>query len=138
MTEHRKVSLQEHGVAPDLDNEPTTGLHPATRDFVREVTSSGLFRVAWWIGGAAVVLFLAGAWATRAVAQEARDAGIEAAKGQDSRITALEQQVPQLRLEVFQGRLDTQALYKAVIDGKRQERLEQPLAPPTSKDGGRP
>lgn len=60
------------------------------------------------------------------------DAGI---KGHESRIVALEQQVPQLREEVFQGRLDTQALYKAVMEGRRQERLEKPLAPP-AKDGG--
>jgi len=123
-------------VTPELDEEPKTGEFPATRDFVREVSHSGLFRVAWWIGGAAVVLFLAGAVATKAVAQEARDAGREAAKADESRITALEQQVPQLRQEVYQGRLDVQALYKAVIDGRRQERLEHPPAPPAAKDGG--
>ncbi len=59
------------------------------------------------------------------------DAGV---KVHESRIQALEQQVPQLREEVYQGRLDTQALYKAVMDGKRSERLEKPLPSPT--DGG--
>lgn len=127
--------------APELgapDNTPQTGEYPATRDFVREVAHSGLFRVAWWVGGAAVVLFGAGVVATHAVAQEAHDAGVQAAAGHESRLTALEQQVPQLRQEVYQGRLDTQALYKAVIDGKRQERLEHPPPPPVvaPKDGG--
>lgn len=126
-------------IAPELDEEPKTGEHQATRDFVREVNSSGLFRVAWWIGGAAVVLFGAGVLGARAVAQEAHDAGVQAAAGHESRIKALEQQVPQLRDEVYQGRLDTQALYKAVMDGKRQERLEHAPPPPspTTPDGGR-
>jgi hypothetical protein len=133
----RPLASPRPDVAPDLDGEPVSGVYPASRDFVREVTKTGLWRVGYAIAAFAAAVFIAGAFATRALAQTAHDAGVEAAKGHESRITALEQQVPQLRNEVYQGRLDTQALYKAVMDGKRQERLEQPPAPPPSpKDAG--
>lgn len=120
---------------PDLDQEAPSGLHPATRDFVREVNKSGVWKVAVAVGSFALMCLLAGVGGARAIAQEAHDAGVQAAEGHETRLKALEQQVPQLRDEVFQGRLDTQALYKAVTDHKRQERLEHPPAPP-SKDGG--
>lgn len=120
----------------DVDPDaPITGLHPASRDFVREVNHSGLFRVAWWIGGAAVLLFGTGVLATRAVAQEARDAGREAASGHETRIGALEQQVPQLRTELHDARGELRELYHAVTEGKRSPALEKPL-PPLPKDGG--
>lgn len=122
----------------DADSaEPTTGVHPASRDFVREVNQSGLFRVAWWIGGAVVVVFGAGVLGARAVAQEAHDAGVEAAKAHESRITAVEQQVPELRQEVFASRVELRELYKAVVDHKRSEDLERPPPELTKKDGGR-
>lgn len=121
-------------VAPDIENEPTTGVHPATRDFVREVNKSGLWTVVYGVGGFAVACLIAGAFVTRAMAQQAHDAGVEAAKGHESRIVALEQQVPQLRQEVFDSRLELRDLYKAVIDKKRSERLEQP---PPNLDGGK-
>lgn len=59
------------------------------------------------------------------------DAGVAV---HESRITALEQQVPQLRQELHEARQDTHDLYKAVMEGKRSERLERPLPP---LDGGR-
>lgn len=110
-------------------------MHTATRDFVREVNKSGVWKVSIGVGSFALALFLAGVTGARAVAQEAHDAGAAAAEAHESRIKALEQQVPQLRDEVYQGRLDTQALYKAVTEHKRQERLEHVPTPP-SKDGG--
>lgn len=120
---------------PDLEREAPSGVHPATRDFVREVNKSGIWKVAVGVGSFALVCLLAGVGGARAIAQEAKDAGAEAAAAHESRLKALEQQVPQLRDEVYQGRLDTQALYKAVVEHKHQERLEHPPAPP-SKDGG--
>lgn len=60
------------------------------------------------------------------------DAGV---KVHESRITALEQQVPQLRQEVFETRSELRELYKAVVEKKRSERLETPVPP---IDGGHP
>lgn len=120
-------------IAPELEGEEPTNPriiaaitkhapHPSKlRDLVVAVAS---------VAGAVVVVLIF--FDNRVAAQT--DAGI---KAQESRIKALEQQVPQLREEVYQGRLDTQALYKAVMDGKRQDRLERPLPPPPT-DGGTP
>lgn len=89
----------------------------------------------------------------------AHDAGVEAAeqrtgvldaglKGIEARVTVVEQQIPELRQEVgrlresqYQSQLDARDLYKAVMEGKRSERLERPPpAPPpppvVKKDGG--
>jgi len=134
-------------VAAEFDNpdpdSPNTGVHPATREFVREVNKSGLWHVVYGVGGFAVACLVAGALVTRAVAQEAHDAGVKAAedvkKEHEARIIALEQQVPQLRQEVFDSRLELRDIYKAVVDKKRSERLEHPPPEPktVSTDGGR-
>lgn len=63
--------------------------------------------------------------------QAGTDAGV---KVHESRIIALEQQVPQLRQEVFDARSELRELYKAVVDKKRSAVLEQPV--PQARDGG--
>lgn len=122
--------------------EPVTGLYPATRDFAREVARSGLTKVAVGIGGFALACLLAGVTVARAMAQEARDAGLEAAKAHESRLVALEQQVPQLRQEVFEGRKETRADLKALQDAlltrTPSPRLSEPVPPPKLLDGGTP
>jgi predicted nucleic acid-binding Zn-ribbon protein len=71
----------------------------------------------------------------KAQAKEQTDAGVIPLQ---NRVSTVEQQVSQLRDEVYEGRKDTQALYKAVVDRKRQDRLEKPIPPPEppKQDGG--
>jgi hypothetical protein len=139
------VASPRPDVPPELDDEPTTNpgapvdvgylkakLEEVATRHDAKIRNSGWLRtaVATVTGtGVAIAVFLV--FVDNRVRAET-DAGVAA---HESRIKALEQQVPQLRDEVYQGRLDTQALYKAVMDGKRQQRLEQPPAPP-AKDGG--
>lgn len=61
------------------------------------------------------------------------DAGIAV---HESRIVALEQQVPQLRTEVYEGRQDTRALQEVIMTNQRSDRLSRPLAPPPKPDSG--
>jgi hypothetical protein len=51
------------------------------------------------------------------------------------RVETLEQQQKELRGDVHEVQMDVRALYKAVMTGRPQERLEQP---PAVKDGGHP
>jgi cytochrome c-type biogenesis protein CcmH/NrfG len=111
-----------------------TGEHPATRGEMRRA-----FRIneifTFLVASMTAVGAVFGAY--KLLLSEARaeaDAGVAV---HESRIKALEQQVPQLREEVYQGRLDTQALYKALMERKRQDRLEKPPPKPTL-DGGSP
>ncbi len=123
--------------APD-ENEPITGVHPATRDFVREVNKSGLFKVSWaliaWVG----LVGVGSVTGWRAVAGEAHDAGAAAVLPFETRLKAVEQVIPQLRDEVYEGRKDTRELQNVVLTRKRSERLDEPLAPPQVPDAGVP
>lgn len=58
------------------------------------------------------------------------DAGMAPIK---QRVDTLEQQQKELRSDVHEVQTDIRALYKAVMTGRPQERLERP---PPSKDGG--
>lgn len=123
-----------------LGPESPSGEHQATRDFAREVARSGLFKVAVGVGSFALACLLAGIMVAKAMAQEARDAGIEAAKAHELRIIAVEQQVPQLRQEVFDGRkenrADLKALQDALLTRRPSPRLSEPVPPPKLLDGG--
>lgn len=131
----------DHTHRPD---DGPTGLHPATRDFVREVSKSGIWTVAVSVGGFALACLLAGVTTARALAQQAKDAGLEAAKAHETRLVAVEQQVPQLRQEVWelkqQSRFDMKALQDALLTRRPSQRLNQPVPPPTNLplDGGSP
>jgi hypothetical protein len=54
----------------------------------------------------------------------------------DKRVVILEQQQQQTREDVHEVQTDIRALYKAVMTGARQDRLEQPAPPPKPLDGG--
>lgn len=140
MSERPKPQGVEQPWRPDAPREPDTGLHPATRDFVREVRNAGVWRVVYIVGGFALACVLAGVMGAKAVAQTAKDAGTEAAKGQETRIVALEQQVPQLRQEVFESRkenrADLKALQDALLTRVPSTRLSEPVPPPKMLDGG--
>lgn len=129
---------------PEFAEEPT-GLYPATRDFAREVARSGLFKVAVGVGSFAVLCLVAGVTAARAMAQEAKDAGVEAAKGHEYRLTTLEAQRKTDRDEMnsrLQRLEDTQNADHALTLGTSQkldvllERMRVPNPAPTPKDGG--
>jgi hypothetical protein len=120
-------------IRPELDDEPKTDPRMLAAIEKHAPAHSKARDIAVAIAAVGTSVIVALIFVDNRVAAQT-DAGV---KVMQSRVTALEQQVPQLRQEVFQGRLDTQALYKAVMDGKRQERLEQPPAPPAlAKDGG--
>jgi hypothetical protein len=64
------------------------------------------------------------------------DAGQEGLK---VRVVTLEQQVPQLRAEVYEQRLENRDIYRAIMERKRSQRFEgPPPAPPSRFDGGPP
>ena len=118
------------------DEKPTpTGEQPVTNGslhlellaYFRRQFGGNLVVAALGVGGATL-----GAW--RAVAQEARsqaDAGVAPVvlKVDDltRRVDRVEKQVPEIQADI-------RALYRAVMTGTPQERLEHPAAP---ADGGR-
>lgn len=59
------------------------------------------------------------------------DAGVRV---HEQRIVTLEQQQQQTRTDLHEVQTDIRSLYKAVLTGQRQERLEKPLP---AVDGGR-
>ena len=61
------------------------------------------------------------------------DAGVQPI---DRRVTILEQQQVQTRQDVHEVQVDIRSLYKAVMTGERQNRLEQPAPIPKPADGG--
>jgi hypothetical protein len=116
------------------EKRTTTGEQPVTNGslhlellgFFRKQLGGNLVMAALAVGGATL-----GAW--RAVAQEARsqaDAGVApvALRVEDlnRRVESVEKQVPEIQADI-------RALYKAVMTGRPQERLEHPAA----TDGGR-
>lgn len=108
--------------------QPTvTGEHPATNLEVRTVVTLGVLKNAIV---AVVAVFLAG-WATYATvthaAEQTVDAGLVPLR---VRVEALEQGQASVREDIGEVQRDIRALYKAVVTGQRQERLEQPV------DGG--
>lgn len=109
------------------------GLHAALKRHDAKLTWRAVFIAGGSLGaGTIVAVATALLFLDSRVSAEAR----RETSGHETRIVALEQQVPQLRAEVYEGRLDTQALYKTVLDGRRQERLEHPPAPPPLPDAG--
>ncbi len=121
---------------PTNDGDGPTGVHNATRDFVREVNRSGLFKVSWamvaWVGFIAIGAITG--W--KAMAADSRDAGTAMIAPIDKRLSVVEQQIPQLREEVFEARKDMRELQNVILTRKRSERLDEPVPPP-SRDGGR-
>jgi hypothetical protein len=129
----------------NADDMGDTGEFEATRDFVREVNRSGLFKVAVGVGGFAIVCFLAGAGIARAFAQSAEDAGVRAFNAHESRLATLEQQRQSDRTEV-NNRLERveknqNADHELTLGvsqkvDKLLERFQVPNPAPTPRDGG--
>lgn len=119
---------------PAVPPGPTTGEQPVTNRtlhgellaYFRRQLGGNLLVAALAIGGATL-----GAW--RAVADEARtqaDAGVAPLKLE---VDDLSRRVRRVEDQTGEVQADIRALYKAVMTGRPQERLEQP-AP--AKDGG--
>jgi hypothetical protein len=60
---------------------------------------------------------------------------VEGLKGHEARLQVLEQTSKDTQHDVHEARGELRDLYKAVMEGKRSERLEHPVPP---LDGGRP
>lgn len=119
----------------DAPKGPTTGEQPVTQRTLHGELL-GYFRRQ--LGGNVVVAMIAiggatfGAW--RAVAGEARaqaDAGVQPIKLE---VDDLSRRVKRIEDQTVEVQADIRALYKAVMTGRPQERLEHP-APPRV-DGG--
>lgn len=111
---------------PELPKETPSGVYRMKRE--RKRTDLKLV-------GVVVVALGTVFGAYRAVLGDARaqtDAGV---KTLELRVGAVEQQVPQLRGEVQEARVELRELYKAVMTKKRSDKLESP-PPPLGRDGG--
>lgn len=137
---------------PDVREEVRGYVHQRAAETAAQTTLSQVFRTRLFVlltTGSIGGMTLGGvAYAFETLREKARDAGTEAAqattkdlaadiKGLEARQTVTEQQVPELRAEVarlrdaqYQAQLDSRDLYKAVMEGKRSERLETPPQKP--------
>lgn len=117
-----EVVADRKGSKRTQTGEMRAAMKPALNAFGAKLTAA--------LGGLSVTVALTTAWfvfhAIEARAQAIVDAGM---KTQEQRLTAVEQQVPQLRQEVFESRMETRDLYKAVMERKRSARLERPPPP---------
>lgn len=132
-------------VDPD---SPITGVHPATRDFVRaaasEISKNGLFRVAVGVGTFALVCFVSGVTVSSAMAQKAKDAGVEAAAAVKQQADETAEDLKAFKLEVRgalqQGRdsdIRQESKLNAVLDKFRIPDPAPTPSPVVVKDGGR-
>jgi CTP synthase (UTP-ammonia lyase) len=107
-------------------------------------------KVSSWIGAGVLsgVTLAAVAFAYDKLEDKAADAGEKAAhvqiapvveklEGHEARLKTLEQTSRETQADVHEARGELRDLYKAVMEGKRSERLEKPL-PPIPTDGGHP
>jgi hypothetical protein len=127
-------------VRPELEQDPVTGVLPATRDFVREVNATGLWKTSWALICTAAALVGGTLWAYRAAAQEARDAGVAAAADVKRQADATQHELERFQLEVT-GRMkrveDGQGRTEQKVD-KLLERFQvpNPAPAPAPRDGG--
>lgn len=141
MSEHPRPSPSPRPLAPEIDTDESlvTGVHPATRDFVREVNKSGLWKTSWALIVTASALVTGTLWAYRAAAAEARDAGTAAAVEVKRQADATQRELERFQTEV-NGRLT-----RVEESGNRTERKLDKLLDrfdvrnpaPTPKDGGK-
>jgi hypothetical protein len=137
-TERRDAHAADNGA----DAEPTTGVYPATRDFVREVNRSGLWKVAVGVGSFALACFVTGVTVTKAMAQQAKDAGVEAAAAVQRQATDTDARLNRMSSE-FTEHVQTEAERSARMEKKinaildRLDVKDPAPTPPAPKDGGR-
>jgi hypothetical protein len=118
--------------------EPTTGVFPATRDFVREVTKSGLWKVAAGVGAFALGCFIAGITVTKAMAQDARDAGVKAAAEVQRQADQQGEELKRLQAD-FTAHIQVEAENRVRMEKKVNALLDHfdvKDPAPTPKDGG--
>lgn len=127
-------------LAPELEHEEPTNPRIKRSNHLTRLLSLGV------AGGFSVATLATVAVAYRALASEAKDAGtaaakvelapvIEAVKAHEGRLQNLEQRTTATQADVHEARGELRDLYKAVMEGKRSERLERPVPP---LDGGHP
>jgi hypothetical protein len=121
------------------DDEPITGVYPASRDFVREVNRVGLWKTSWALFVTAVGIIAGTLWAYRAAAAEARDAGIEAASDVKRQADATQRELERFESEVhdsLKSTRESQGRTEQKFD-RLLERMQIPNPAPAPKDGGR-
>lgn len=115
-----------------------TGLHPASRDFVRALNKKGLIGTAWALLVTVSSLVGATLWAYRAAAQEARDAGSSAAAEVKRQADATQRELERFQAEVNArlGRVEESGGRQEQKLDKMLERFQIPNPAPAPKDGG--
>lgn len=127
----------DRSLDPDVDEPKTDPRIKRSNQFTRLISLA----VA---GGFSVVTLGSVAYAYEKLREVSADAGVEAAKlelapvvaelkGHEARLQVQEQTSKQTQADVHEARGELRDLYKAVMEGKRSERLEKPLPP---LDGG--
>lgn len=119
------------------DKPTTTGEQPVTNGslhlellaFFRRQFGGNLVVAALAVGGATL-----GAW--RAVAQEARNQADAGVLPVALKVDDLERRVVRIEANTTEVQADIRALYKAVMTGRPQERLERPVVATPGADGG--
>lgn len=125
---------------PDVEGEPATNPRIKLSNFRTRIF------VLIASGGFSAVSLAGVAYAYDKLETKAADAGttaakvevapvVEGLKGHEARLQVLEQTSKQTQADVHEARGELRDIYKAVMEGKRSERLERPL-PPLPKDGG--
>jgi hypothetical protein len=124
--------------ADDLADEPKTNPRIRRSNHFTRLISLGI------AGGFSVGTLAVVAVTSRALAADAKDAGASAARVElapviekvnrhDEQLKSLEAATRRLEADLYERGLESRDLYKAVVDGKRSQRLETPLPP---LDGG--
>jgi hypothetical protein len=123
---------------PELPSEEHTGEHEATRDFVREVARTGLWKTSWALIITAAAIVSGTLWAYRAAAAEARDAGVAAAVDVKRQADATQRELERFEGEVrdtLKSTRESQGRTEQKFD-KLLERMQIPNPAPAPKDGG--
>jgi hypothetical protein len=125
-------------IAPDAELEEPTGEHQASRDFVREVARTGLWKTSWALIITAGAIVTGTLWAYRAAAAEAHDAGVAAAVDVKRQADATQRE-----LERFEAEMRDQMTQVRASQGRTEqkfdkllERMQIPNPAPAPKDGG--
>lgn len=132
----RPRAAELDAVDPD---SPVTGVHPATRDFARAVSRSGLWTVAVGVGSFALACFLAGITVNKSMAQSARDAGVGAAAEVKKQADATDDRLTRLQTD-FTEHVEVESAARVRMEKKLNALLEHEGVKdpaPTPKDGGR-
>lgn len=130
--------------APEFENadpsSPVTGVHPATRDFVREVNRTGLWKTSWALIITAAALVTGAIWTYREARAQARDAGVEAANSVQRQANEQGEQLKRLQAD-FTAHVEVEAQHRVRVEKKLNAMLDHfdvKDPAPTPKDAGHP